>query len=41
MRNRADIIPNMGKVVGTNGETYIRIVTDAYNNNIVTAFPIP
>ncbi|MBO5389206.1 MAG: hypothetical protein J6A59_13965 [Lachnospiraceae bacterium] len=32
---------DMGKIVGTNGETHIRIVTDGYTNNIVTAFPIP
>ena len=31
---------DMGRVVGANGETSIRIITNGYSNNIVTAFPV-
>ena len=31
---------DMGRVVGVNGETSIRIITNGYSNNIVTAFPV-
>ena len=32
---------DMGKVIGTNGETILKIVTDGYTNELVTAFPVP
>ncbi len=31
---------NMGKIIGTNGEDTIRIITKGYSNNIITAFPL-
>ena len=30
---------DMGRVIGTDGETVIRIITDGFSNQIVTAFP--
>ena len=30
---------NMGRAIGTNGETTIRIITQGYTNNIITAYP--
>lgn len=32
---------DMGKVIGTNGESSIRIVTTGYTNKIISAYPIP
>lgn len=31
---------NMGKIIGTNGEDTIRIITKGYSNNIIIAFPL-
>ena len=30
---------NMGRAIGTNGETTIRIITQGYSNNVITAYP--
>ena len=32
---------DMGKIIGTNGESSIRIVTNGYTNKIISAYPIP
>ena len=32
---------DMGKTIGTNGETFIRIVTNGYTNKLISAYPIP
>ena len=32
---------DMGRVIGTNGESSIRIVTNGYTNKIISAYPIP
>ncbi|MCR8845337.1 polymorphic toxin-type HINT domain-containing protein [Paenibacillus sp. SC116] len=42
MQSRGTMVYNipMGKVVGTNGETSIRIVVDQGTSDIVTAFPV-
>ena len=32
---------DMGKVIGTNGESSIKIVTNGYTNKIISAYPIP
>ena len=32
---------DMGKVIGTNGEINIKIVTNGYTNKIIFAYPIP
>lgn len=29
---------NMGRAIGTNGETTIRIITQGYSNNIITVY---
>ncbi len=34
------IIIKMGKIIGTNGETTIRIITKIFTNEIIIAFPI-
>jgi hypothetical protein len=30
----------MGKTIGTNGESIMRIITKGYSNEIITAFPL-
>lgn len=32
---------DMGKVIGTNGESIIRIVTNGYTDKLISAYPIP
>ena len=32
---------DMGKTIGTNGETFMRIVTNGYTNKLISAYPIP
>ena len=32
---------DMGRVIGTNGESSIRIVTNGYTNKIISTYPIP
>ena len=32
---------DMGKTIGTNGETFIRIVTNGNTNKLISAYPIP
>ena len=32
---------DMGKVIGTNGESNIKIVTNGYTNKIISVYPIP
>lgn len=33
------VIIDMGRVIGTNNESVIRIITRGYTNEIITAFP--
>lgn len=30
---------DMGRIIGTNGENTLRIISKGYSNNIITAFP--
>ena len=40
LNGRVSYLIDMGRIIGTQGETYLKIITEGFTNEIVTACPV-